>query len=279
MAAPLCRALGWAARAVGGDPAPADVSWILLAALPNSGTTALARLLEASPSVGLLEGRGEGQWLLPALSRPVMRWDPDLDVDYSEVRRVWSDAARMTGAPVIFEKSPANLVRIEALADALGGPARVGVVVFSRDPMAVCASWAKRYTPERLAAEWLGGDAEELPRGPGLLRLLGGICGERMSALARATRTARVELRYEDLTSDTGAALSRLGAAFPSLELPAPDTSVGVKDYATQRLRDMNAEQVASLSGEERAAIADGLAAHGDAVRRFGYDPDRWLRE
>ena len=262
-----------ASRLAGLPEAAGELRWVIVATLPNSGSTALAQLLASAPQVSLLTGNGEGQWLLPDLSRPVDRWRSDAPVNYDRLSHVWSRAALREGGGVVVEKSPSNLVRLAPLVAALGGPDQASVICLTRDPIAICASWARRYSRAVVASEWLGHVPEGWDDDEIFHEFLGRLCGERMTALAEAAEVARLTVSYEEITEDTAGAAARLGAAFPEAGQLNPDAAVTVKDYAAQRLRNMNAEQVARLSDAEDAAIRRGLAPHSRAIKALGYDP------
>jgi hypothetical protein len=102
-------------------------------------------------------------------------------------------------------------------------------------------------------------------------RALGAICGQRMRLLAGLEDCVDADLSYEALTADPAAAAAALVAAFPLLAGLDPQAAVAVKDYAPQRLRNMNAAQLAALTPRQLAAITDGLRPHAAAVTALGY--------
>jgi hypothetical protein len=258
------------------------LSWLFVATLPNSGSTALAGLLDSAPRAVRLTARGEGQWLVPEMCAPGRRWDPAAALDLGRVRRVWVRRARAigrgreagAGARLVIEKSPPNLCRFRPLLAAFDGmPVRA--LRFTRDPYAVCASWARRYPPAKLARDWAPEFPAELAGRLGdetaFFRALGAICGQRMRLLAGLEDCVDADLSYEALTADPAAAAAALVAAFPLLAGLDPQAAVAVKDYAPQRLRNMNAAQLAALTPRQLAAITDGLRPHAAAVTALGY--------
>ncbi len=260
-----------ASRIIGLPAAAERLRWVLVATLPNSGSTALAQLLASSPEVSLLTGNGEGQWLLPDLSRPVERWRTEAPVNYARLRHVWTRAALRGDGGVVVEKSPSNLVRLPGLVAALGGAERVSVICLTRDPLAICASWVRRYSREAVASQWLGRAPAGWEDDQVFHEVLGDLCGQRMALLAERARTARLTISYEEVTGQTAQAAGRLRAALPEVGAIDPGAAVSVKDYAAQPLRDMNTEQLARLTDDQAAAIRRGLAPHRAAIAALGY--------
>jgi hypothetical protein len=266
--------LAWARRRLGLDRRDTGgLAWLFVATLPNSGSTALASLLDSAPRAGRLHPRGEGQWLVPALVAPGTRWNPDARVDLGLVRAVWLDRALAlepvagSGRRLVVEKSPPNLCRFRALVGAFSDMP-VHVVRFTRDPYAVCASWAGRYDPAKIADVW---DEPRAADDLAFHRLLGDICGRRMAMLAALADLSDADVAYEAFTDDPAAGLARLVAAVPDLAGADPGAVVAVKDYAPQTLRNMNTEQVACLSAAEMVAVTEGLRPHASAIEALGY--------
>lgn len=56
---------------------------------PNSGSTAIAELLNSSPNSMVLTPIGEGQHILPDMHDRPERWDKKIFVDYKSVKAVW----------------------------------------------------------------------------------------------------------------------------------------------------------------------------------------------
>jgi hypothetical protein len=265
-----------ARRRLGLDLRPTgDVAWLFVATLPNSGSTALSALLDSAPRAVRLHRRGEGQWLVPELVAPGTRWNPDAAVDLAHVRAVWLDRVLAEGGGtggrrLVVEKSPPNLCRFRALVAAFADMP-VHVVRFTRDPYAICASWARRYGPAKVARDWDAPLRAASASREEFCRLLGDICGRRMAMLADLGDLGGIDVAYEALAADPAAGLARLVAAVPDLAGADPDAVVAVKDYAPQGFRDMNAEQIAGLAPGELVAITEGLRPHAAAVAALGY--------
>jgi hypothetical protein len=252
------------------------MEWLFVANLPNSGSTALAKLLSTAPGATTLTDNGEAQWLIPQLCSGISRWDPAHRVNYAMLRSVWINTARRRGGganTLVIEKSPANIMRLRAMTRAFEDmPAHV--LVLTRDPYAVCASWAKRYPPSRLGREWDARFLDMEPDSTALFMALGALYGQRMTTLASCRKLAQAVISYEELTNDPNAAVARLGRAVPRIAAMDTGARVQVKDYAPQELTNMNAAQTARLSVGQRRAVTRGLAQYRDVIASFGYDLD-----
>ena len=250
-----------------------DVRWLFVACLPNGGSTALAKMLDGASAAFLLTPSGEGQWLVPELSAEGRRWDPNLPVNYARVRRVWlSRVALVGGQCVVIEKSPPNLCRFGALRAAFTDMQTVAIVM-ARDPLATCASWAKRYTPATIVRTWhpeLAGcrlESDDFA----FHEALGDICGRRFAMLVRAAQDAEIVTTYEAIAEAPGTFLARIAEVEPLLSDVDPDLHLSVKDYSAQPFRNLNVDDLARLSPAQVEAVARGLAPHADALAQFGY--------
>lgn len=237
------------------------LAWLFVATLPNSGSTALASLLLSASRAVHLHYNSEGQWLIPQISRSPRRWDPSWRVDLGRVRAVWVDAAlrRKPGEVVVVEKSPPNLARFRQIRAVFADMPSWGVR-FSRDPYAICASWAKRYP-----------DMASRRRAADEFEALGAVCGQRYALLAGLDDAIDLDLSYEGLAADVPGSIDKVRRLVPALADIDPGADVAVKDYERQPIQDMNAAQIAMLSAEGVAAISRGLEPHRAAVERFGY--------
>ena len=246
--------------------------WLFLATLPNSGSTAFAQVLETAPGISTAEPRGEAQWLVPQMSQKGLRWDPDLELDYRLIRAVWLRHAvrRSHGSAIVLEKSPANIVRMPALLETFSDM-RPAVIVFTRDPVAICASWARRYDPQTLAARWLSPGTPAPRDDREFHQTLGRLCGERLAHLAGLQDLSSTVVTYEALTADPDAVSERLASLFPEAGPMSFSGEVSVKEYASQPLHNMNAEQISRLTPEQQGWIREGLEGHRRDVERLGY--------
>lgn len=252
-----------------------NVHWLFLACLPNSGSTAFAKLLSGARAATTLTPSGEGQWLVPAMAADGTRWQPDHLIDYNHVRNVWLTRVALRRKPfVVVEKSPPNLCRFAPLVAAFS-TMPVTTVAMSRNPYAICSSWARRYSGATIVQTWepaLDGQIETNPIR--FYEAIGEICGRRCAMLARIAPTATIATSYEDVTAQPHAFLRQLALAEPLLDNVDPARDIAVKDYPTQGLQNMNDRDIARLSPEHRAAVTRGLRPYADAIGRLGYDLD-----
>lgn len=250
-----------------------DVTWLFIACLPNGGSTALAKMLRNASAAHTLTPSGEGQWLVPAMSQNGRRWDPNLPLDYAQIRRVWLSRLVLRRKPcVVIEKSPPNLCRFHPLLASFEGMPRITLVV-ARNPFAICASWAKRYKPSTVIRTWhpeLAGRGLETDD---LLfhEALGSICGKRFEMLAEAAKGAEYVTTYETIAENPTAFLSTMGELTPLLKDADPSALLGVKDYPAQPFNNMNEADIARLTSAQSDAIRQGLAPYEAALTAFGY--------
>jgi hypothetical protein len=255
-----------------------DVTWLFVACLPNGGSTALAKMLGGANASLRLTPSGEGQWLVPTLSKDGRRWDPGLKVNYARVRRVWlSRVAFASGPRVVIEKSPPNLCRFSALREAFADMKTIAIVV-ARDPLATCASWAKRYKPATVVRSWYPHlDGQDLESDDlAFHEALGDICGRRFEMLVSAAENAEIVTTYEEIAKSPRSFVSRVAGIEPLLADVDPDARLGVKDYPAQPFRNLNASDRARLLPAQVEAVKRGLAPYADALEQFGYaaEPD-----
>ena len=129
--------------------------FLFLITPPNSGSTAMAKILNTSHRAMLLNPKGEGQWLVPGLMEED-RWDEKKFVDYDSVKAVWlrkyqDVQALVQNIDVVIEKSPPNMIRIEKLASKFQD---YSLLAINRDPYARCASILYRYNDaDKLSSE------------------------------------------------------------------------------------------------------------------------------
>lgn len=238
---------------------------LFLVTPPFSGSTAIAELLRSSALVTFLEERAEGQWLLPGLGSD-HRWDADMFVDYAAVQATWLQRWQQLQAcdpalRVVVEKSPPNMVRLEALAALFND---VSFLANNRDPYANCASILYRmHEGERLAAEQRVQQLCTLAR-HWVLR----------SAKIRelVSRLSIPLLTYEQFCDAPASILGKLNLPPGVAESIDVQARVQVKDYPMQGIANQNQRQIALLSEEEIAAISAVLAPQQELLDYFSYE-------
>jgi hypothetical protein len=249
-----------------------SLTWLLLLPFPNGGSTAIAKVLLTAPGVGALNQRAEGQWLVPDLSEPRARWDPAHQVDLARAKAIWLDTLRREhpGADVVVEKSPPNLCRYEQLIEALA-PMPVEVVTFSRDPYATCASWHHRYGARRIERKWGLPEGTSVATEQGYFAALATIWVARAEMLRAARQAAFLHTSYEAFTAAPAEVVGAIAARVPAIAGADPHAAVQVKDRPAEPVRDMNAEQIATLAPPQIDALSGVFARHEDLLGSFGY--------
>lgn len=240
--------------------------FLFVIALPYSGTTALAQVLNSANGSMLLQFRGEGQWLVPGMRED--RWNPDKFIDWESVRSVWLQRVALVRSlvqdiDVVIEKSPPNLVRVDGLKKTFPNHS---LMAFNRNPFASCSSILHRRSD-------IAG--KTVPERIKLLRNLASKWLERSHWVRMwAQRDDVIDTTYEAFCADPAGVIERLAVNAPALKTVDVDKPVKVKDYEKQKLQNQNARQIGNLSDEEIEAISKVLSRDGDLVRFFGYDPD-----
>lgn len=234
---------------------------------PNSGSTALAKILNSAHSSMTLKKNGEGQSLIPGLHKSG-RWNPEMKIDWSSVKAVWMSKVRMVEELVgridfVIEKSPPNLVRSAQLLEQFP---KHEIIVFNRNPYANCASLLYRHhqpdlksederiaTLKVLAKKWLirAGYAKNI-----------------------ITHHSPVTFTYEELCGDVAATVAKIKEQIPLLEGISPELEIKVKDYPPQKISDQNKRQIANLSEREKEAIGESFKEHEELLNSFGYTSD-----
>ncbi|MEL7346432.1 MAG: hypothetical protein AAFN17_01650 [Pseudomonadota bacterium] len=247
-------------------------SWLFLATLPNSGSTAFAKLMSTSPRVVLVHREGEGHWMVPGFADAGRLWDPDFPFDQAAVRRIWLGVVRQQGIRpcVVMEKGPANMVRMRQLL-ALFSDMQTTVLRLTRDPYAICASWRKRYGIKHLRERWQAEQYGPIETEEDRLRTFGAICGARYEILRGLEDLSSLTFSYERLTAHPEEVAREIQAAVPGIGSIDLAAKLPVKDYAPQSLSNMNAGQIDSLSARDIDLITEGLAPHEETLRAFGY--------
>ena len=212
----------------------------------------------------ILQEIGEGHWLVPGLCEKD-RWNPEKQVDYESVKSIWlavyQRINRLTqNIDVVIEKSPPNMMRIEALAAQFRS---CSFLANNRDPYAHCSSMLYRlYEADTLDSAQRKQVLQSYALDWSLRSVkIHELCGRLDMPL----------ITYEQFCQDPGALL-------PKLSLPGDITGsikihgeVKVKDYAAQGIVNQNERQIANLRAEEIAHMNQVLAKYERLLDFFGY--------
>lgn len=251
-----------------------DAEWLFLLTPPNSGSTALARLLLSSPGVVGLNEVAEGQWLVPQMRAPAARWDPAHPMPYRLIRAAWLQKLRKIrprGPVLVVEKTPANLCRHRELSAAMA-PMPTHLVTLIRNPYATISSWNQRYGLEVMTHEWDPRGAEARGSEEAYFDFMTTIWLERARLLLAARDDALVNVCYESFVADPAETVRLLTEAIPALAGVDAAASIRVKHYAPQPIRDMNPKQIDQLTETQVAAIGRRLETDRPTVEALGYE-------
>ena len=218
---------------------------------PYSGSTVLWRLISTSNKVSTLPDEGQ---FLPEL-QGVMRhdaWNPDHQLPWEGIREVWRSYWNLE-QPVLIEKSPPNLMQVDAIRKHFVPAAFVLMV---RDPYAHCEGLMRR-----------NGWTAEASADFSIRRLR-----DQMENARRLPDAPR--FTYEDLVRDPAAIVAKLEAAIPQLgELdPSAEFTTHANDTLEARpITDFNEVKVQRLEAADRAVIKARLAQDPEAMDFWGY--------
>lgn len=250
-----------------------DLEWLFILTMPNSGSTALGKLLMTSDSSVALTDTCEGEWLLPSASNVRNRWNDDYMFSVPRLRARWLNRLAGTtkdGRKLVIEKSPSNMVRIDHIRRAFS-PMKNHVAILVRNPYATCESWHRRHGKNELAASSMP-KLRQVDDEPGYFKTLGEYWVRRWKYMSKQEDKAVSIIRYEDLVTDPATALSELVEQIPALSDVDFEASLSVKDYGSSKLQNMNEQQISSLSEEQISAISDGLRPHRHEIEKLGYE-------
>ena len=251
-----------------------DLEWLFILTFPNGGSTALARLLLSAPHVISLTDNAEGQWLVPQMSKPRLRWDPSNRIRYRVMKAVWLKRIKELGysdRSLVVEKSPSNLCRYKRLLSELA-QMKTYVVTFSRDPYATISSWHARYGIKNISRDW---GARGLTVGSSersIFHFYTEIWLKQARMLLEAKQYEAVaHLSYESFCDDTEAMIKHLQGSVPLLAGVNVKGLVEVKDYDPQPIKNMNPQQIGLLSNSQVSAIGEVLKSDLVTVTSLGY--------
>jgi len=247
-------------------PASPD-RWLFLVGCYNSGTTLIADVLGEHPQIAALPD--EGQYLtdqllldykigLPRMwvgREDLFRMDEtSTGPDVQRMRKEWAMRLPRT-APVVLEKTPANMARTRWLQANFPNAHFVGIL---RNPYAVIDGIRRKAEPQHIEAGWpIEMCAHQWARSNEVL-------AEDATHLERF-----MWLRYEDFVNSTAESIARV-LEFVGL----PQTMTLEQGQAwnvherREPIRDMNAESIAGLAPGDIRAINSLI---GPQVEAFGY--------
>ena len=241
-----------------------NTHFLFILTLPNSGSTALAKLLDSSPFTGTLTNNAEGQWLIPGMCKED-RWNNNKYVDYKSVFSVWSTKtqrllSKNPDLEVIIEKSPPNMMRIEKLIDFFSN---YSLLANNRNPYAYCASLLYRYHD--------GENLESFER----LEKINDAALEWISK-SRTLKSAAIKFKipvitYEDFCKSPASIICNLNIPENVKNSINFDSNVLVKDYSAQKIENKNEEQISKLTRSEIETVTTLLQPESTLLEYFGY--------
>ena len=235
---------------------------------PYTGSTAVAKYLATSPNIGLLTANGEGQKLIPGIHR---NWRANARFDGESVKSTWLNRYQENNPDgrlkIIVEKSPPNMVRINALSSLFS---KTTCLVNNRDPVAFCSSTFFRNTSKM----------EQLDEAARLLRLqkfaLNWVDHSNMLkeyTIAHSLMT----FSYEQFCESPESLKTLFEEATGETINPEKDPLLKIKDYPRSSIENKNNEQVLRLSQTEIEVVVEILRRHSALTSFFGYAPESWL--
>ena len=209
--------------------------YLFILSPPYSGSTALWQLLQTSSQVSALPDEGQK---LPEL-RQMMRtnpWDPNTQFDWELISRTWHQYWDR-GKPILIEKSPPHLCRVDALSRHFQ-PAKF--ILLMRDPLAICEALHRRNNMDwEIAAnrwlEWLD-----------------------LHLNTRAKQVDSHVLYYEDMVSDSQAAFDSLKNWMPELHDVSVDSAIeahSIEGVKRRPLRNLNPQKIQQISKRNQGRV------------------------
>ncbi|HEY9509658.1 MAG TPA: sulfotransferase [Verrucomicrobiae bacterium] len=227
----------------------------------------MAQVLNSAYTSMFLQERAEGQWLVPSMCQ-ADRWNPEKKIDWETVRQTWLSRVQFVEElvgrrEIVIEKSPPNLVRTKQLFQVFPNHK---VIVFNRNPYALCASVLYRMHPASLDSE---------PKRLAILEKNTNAWIFRSRLLKEHIKHFKpVAFTYEDFCRDPGGRVKEIMAIVPELRGVDITREIKVKDYRPQHIANQNPRQIANLLPSEKKAIAEILNSEEELLRFFGYTSD-----
>jgi hypothetical protein len=217
------------------------------------GTTAMAKLVLASPRVWSRMHNAEGQKLPEAKPlMPVNSWNAEASFDWPAIKAVWEEG-RPEGS-ILLEKSPPNMAHAARILEVWP---EAFFVISMRNPLAVIASYLRRK----------GADEEQVATS--VSRWINRSQMQRQNV--KRLKGCSMVTTYEAFVSAPAEFVTRLEAVFGPLGIDAA-APVQVKRYEPAPISDHNARQIATLSAAHRELAETLLQQHGGKEMAFwGY--------
>lgn len=243
---------------------PLEPHFIFMLTPPYSGSTAIAKFLDTSEYIGLLQEKAEGQWLLPEISGKG-RWNANLEVDYSKIKKRWLNRykkIKSTSPKVsyIVEKSPPNMVRQLELAQQFK---HYSFIANNRHPYGYCVSSLYHHN-----------DADNLDSKQRTEKLLNHakVWVERSKMIRDFAIQHQVPLvTYEDFCDDPFLIVEKLQLPKKVVRSINAEQKLCVKDYKPQKIVNQNDRQIAKLSESEISQLRNFLGKESNLLEWFGY--------
>lgn len=231
---------------------------------PYSGSTAIAKLLDSSKRTATLCENGEGQWLIPKLIEED-RWDIDKPINFDSIKAVWLNKyqqikKKQPDVDVIIEKSPPNMMRIEALAAMFDS---VSFIANNRNPYANCSSVFYR--------KYLTDEINNVQRKVIIKQLIDDWL-TRSYKIQQLIKTLEIPLlTYEKFCKKPASIIDILDLPRGVIETINVEGKVKVKDYEPQPIVNQNERQISKLTPDDMAIISKQLSAHEELMAFYNY--------
>lgn len=232
------------------------VNFLFLFSPNNSGSTIIGQYI-AQQTGGYLPPFGNYEGQMVPLVRPEMRttdrWNPEREMGWPRIRKIWTELAEEAGKDLFVECSPPNIMRVDSILSAFG-PESEHLFSIS-GPYSFIASTIFNYYQTPVTSEMLR------------IETLNWI--ERAEAM-RTFLTANPEsprIRYEDFCDDPAVVNRALGLAVK------PRSKLNGKwNDPIQQVIDLSHRQHAFLVFAEWEEVNEILREHESLLRFFGYE-------
>jgi len=228
-----------------------DTKHLFILGHPASGSTLLMKLLSTSEMVSAFATEGQHLQEAKNILFVQSRWDASYSFDWERVKKIWAKHWDDT-KPVLLEKSPPNLLRIDALDKHFEN---AHFIILLRNPYAYIEGSIRRrnrHVPIHIMAKrWLY------------------FASFQKKNLKSKYKT--LSLSYEELTNNPQEAIKKIQVFLP--EVGTIDFNKEFDVFGNKsKIRNKNSEQIASLKSHQIKRINDTLKDHLDLLNYFNYD-------